>query len=328
MGETVSGGQNISETIGVQTVYFVANGTNPTNFGFRVTGATTGVLEIDNVSVKQVDPNDRWTTSLAKNVSGWLIENDVASCDGTQSTNSGFIQASVFESGKNYMLKFDLTSNGQGIKFWVNGSQNIFSAALASGSYKYEFTTTVSGSAYFEATANFVGTLDNVSVVEVQGDKPRLDYDPLNPTCPHLLLEPQSTNLVTFSEDFSQSVWTKASVSITSNSITSPDGVKNGSTMTITGGSSDQRISANVTLSGTNTISVFAKAKDSNWISLRADSVANKWYDLQNGVLGSSTITTNLVSSSIDNFGNGWYRCSMTFTNSASTNVRSYPRRS
>lgn len=121
------------------------------------------------------------------------------------------------------MLNFDLTSNGQDIKFWVNGSQNIFSGALASGSYKYEFTTTVGGSAYFEATTNFVGTLDNISVVEVQGDRPRLSYDITNGVVedtPHLLLEPSATNLVTFSENFTD--WN--GYQATSNSTTAPDG--------------------------------------------------------------------------------------------------------
>jgi len=182
--------------------YFTANASSASYISI-LTSSSTLEFYVDNVSVKQVDPNDRWVTTLAKNVSGWLIENDVASCDGTQTTNSGFIQASVFESGKNYMLNFDLTSNGQDIKFWVNGSQNIFSGALASGSYKYEFTTTVGGSAYFEATANFVGTLDNISVVEVQGDRPRLSYDITNGVVedtPHLLLENSSTNLLNFSE--------------------------------------------------------------------------------------------------------------------------------
>ena len=34
---------------------------------------------------------------------------------------------------------------------------------------------------------NHQGLIENV-----QGDRPRLDYDPTNLTCPHLLLEPRS----------------------------------------------------------------------------------------------------------------------------------------
>ena len=38
----------------------------------------------------------------------------------------------------------------------------------------------------------------------------RLTYDPLNPECPSLLLEPTVTNNFTYSQDYSQSVWFKS----------------------------------------------------------------------------------------------------------------------
>ena len=40
--------------------------------------------------------------------------------------------------------------------------------------------------------------LDNVSIKQISNDTPRLDY---SGTEPSLLLEPQRTNLVTYSED-------------------------------------------------------------------------------------------------------------------------------
>ena len=42
----------------------------------------------------------------------------------------------------------------------------------------------------------------------VTGDTPRLDYS--DSSCPSLLLEPQRTNLIPYSEDFSQSYWNKS----------------------------------------------------------------------------------------------------------------------
>ena len=58
----------------------------------------------------------------------------------------------------------------------------------------------------------------------VSANTPRIDYsDSL--TEPSLLLEPQSTNLITYSEDFSQ--WNQQGASITSNSAISPDGTLN-----------------------------------------------------------------------------------------------------
>jgi hypothetical protein len=161
----------------------------------------------------------------------------------------------------------------------------------------------------------------NGLIEEVQEGVPRIDFTGDG----SLLLEPQRTNLITYSEDFSNAAWAKSNVSITSNSTTSPDGLSNGSLMTITGGTSDQRISDDVTYSGTNVFSIFAKANDSKWLSLRIGSSANKWFDLENGVLGNSTITTALVDSFIEDFGNGWYRCGIIFTDSSTTNTRIYP---
>jgi hypothetical protein len=55
---------------------------------------------------------------------------------------------------------------------------------------------------------------------------PRLNYpliDGVVNGCPSLLLEPQRTNLIQYSEDFSQGYWTKDGSSVTSG-FTSPDG--------------------------------------------------------------------------------------------------------
>jgi hypothetical protein len=306
---------------------------NGTYTAYGVAGAATFRLRsqgfngrIQNVSVKQVDPNDKWT--LASN---WSYATNKITSDGSQTGNVSLTQANSIMgtvTGKVYQVKFTISDYSAGT---INAHIQGQGSTNVTGNGEKKVIVTASSASYginMYADSNFAGSVSNISVVEVQGDRPRLSYDITNGVVedkPHLLLEPSATNLFTFSEDFSQSVWTKASVSITSNSIISPDGTQNASTMTITGGTSDQRIHTNITFSGTNTVSVFAKAKDSKFLSIRVDSLANKWYDLENGTLGGSTITTNLVNSSIDNFGNGWYRCSMTFTNSASTNVRIYP---
>ena len=69
-------------------------------------------------------------------------------------------------------------------------------------------------------------SIDNVSVKEVTTatNTPRIDYSTGEKA---FLLEPQSTNLINYSEDFSNSSWGKTNSSITSNSIISPDGTLN-----------------------------------------------------------------------------------------------------
>jgi hypothetical protein len=68
---------------------------------------------------------------------------------------------------------------------------------------------------------------------------PRLDYPLLDGVvqgCPTLLLEPQRTNLVTYSEDFSQSYWNKLNnVTVSSEKVISPDGTLNASQLVFDG---------------------------------------------------------------------------------------------
>ena len=164
----------------------------------------------------------------------------------------------------------------------------------------------------------------NGLIEDVATGVPRLDYT--NGGCPELLLEPQSTNEITYSEDFTDASWSKSDTTITANAILSPDGSVNASLIDITSGTSDQRISTAINMSGTYSFSVFAKANASHWISLRIGSTANIWFDLQNGVVGSSTITTTFIDASIEDYGNGWYRCTLIYSATGTgVTARIYP---
>ena len=61
---------------------------------------------------------------------------------------------------------------------------------------------------------------------EKSADEIRFDYT--FASCPDILTEPQSTNLITYSEDFSDSSWDKnGTVSVLANQSISPDGLNN-----------------------------------------------------------------------------------------------------
>jgi hypothetical protein len=64
---------------------------------------------------------------------------------------------------------------------------------------------------------NSLGLIESVAA-----NVPSLDYTDGN--CPSLLLEPQGTNLVTYSQDFSDSSWIKTNTTINSNVVASPSG--------------------------------------------------------------------------------------------------------
>ena len=139
-------------------------------------------------------------------------------------------------------------------------------------------------------------------------DLPRLDW---SGSCPSLLLEPQRSNLLTYSEALSN--WTNIqNVTITDNDIISPDGSQNASRINETTDNSVHRIFLNPTVaSAKHSFSVFLKKGTRKWAYLRLDGAATEqrtWFDLENGVLG--TVNSDHIAS-IDDFGNGWYRCSV-----------------
>jgi hypothetical protein len=148
---------------------------------------------------------------------------------------------------------------------------------------------------------------------------PRLTYQNGGGGCPSLLLEKQSTNVLLNSEDLNS--WLKLDTSVTSNSTTSPDGTQNADTVTATGsGSLQHLIYQNLAFtSGTAyTMSVFAKANTSNFIQLvfAGDFINNNYanFNLSNGTITASAFVT----AKIENYGNGWYRCSISATAGAS----------
>ena len=80
------------------------------------------------------------------------------------------------------------------------------------------------------------------------------------------MLEPASTNLITYSEDFSQSVWNKQNSSITSNYAVSPDGLNNATRFLTTSNAASflQVLSLAISNSTSYTISVYAKSNNNN----------------------------------------------------------------
>lgn len=156
---------------------------------------------------------------------------------------------------------------------------------------------------------------ENGLIETVANNVPRLDYT--DGGCPVLLTEPQSTNLVPYSEDFSQ--WTTEYATITSNSITSPDGSTNADKLVATASVQRQGIKFSLTPSGDVVQSVFAKKGEYSVIQISDGRAPNLYanFDLENGVLGSYVDCTP----SIEPFANGWYRCVVTYNSTLDINV-------
>ena len=148
----------------------------------------------------------------------------------------------------------------------------------------------------------------------VSSNVPRLDY--LGSTCPKLQLEPQRTNSVTFSEQTDNAAWTKSDTTITANAVTSPSGYQDADKLIANTTNASHFIQQNFTPSSATsyTLSTYAKAGEYNFIGLQiAFGGINAYasYNLSTGVVfqsgGGATAT-------IQNAGNGWYRCFITAT--------------
>ncbi len=144
---------------------------------------------------------------------------------------------------------------------------------------------------------------------------PRLDYS--NGTCPSLLVEPQRTNRLTYSSSFDNAAWTIFNCIVTANSVISPSGIQDGDTLTSTNSGAGFYQALSVA-SGVYTISVYAKKGTKNWLSFVDVAGANYrcWFNLDTGTLGTVTNGT----ATIEDAGNGWWRCTYTSSTSLSGN--------
>ena len=166
------------------------------------------------------------------------------------------------------------------------------------------------------ARASAATRINKYGLIEtVASGQSRLNYpliDGVVKGCPSHILEPARTNSLPYSQDFSNAAWLKSNVTIISNSIISPDGTLNADELQVT--SSGGNIYDNVGNTGDGVFSVFAKYKDTQFIRLRSTS-SYAYFDIKNGIVGS---TLSVLGTKIENYGNGWYKCSVIGNNTNS----------
>ena len=155
-------------------------------------------------------------------------------------------------------------------------------------------------------------------IESVLADVPRLNYEVTNgvvDSCPHLLLEMNSTNMVVQSNNFTTGGWGVFNVSVTSNNTTSPEGKINASKVTTTSASSHSLyLNLTTTASTVYTFSFFAKRGTMTDLKYRV-------YDLSNS--GDIIAPTSYYSQTSNQY---WQRISVSFTTpSGCTSARVYP---
>lgn len=193
---------------------------------------------------------------------------------------------------------------------------------------------TTAGSIYIQdaqlekglVATSYIETTTAAASAGILGDMPRLDYSG-GASCPSLLLEPARTNVVPFSEHLESSDWAKTRCTIEDNSTTSPEGVNNASKMTSTD-ANESYIQDNLSFTGSTIVwSFFAKKGDLDYChGLVWDLSANgcrQWFNLNDGTVGGSTTFGSgysVSSATIEDYGSGWYRCTMIVSGSSGSN--------
>jgi len=183
------------------------------------------------------------------------------------------------------------------------------------------------------STATFLGSNDLLQTAA--SGVPRIDY--VGNSSGHILLEPSRTNVFRFSNTLSNNSWwsernTLAALTSSDKNITSPTGTDNDAwTLTTTSGTGVTRVGMRMRNSGANnhtidastskTVSIFVKKSSYDFVHLettqfQSDMNGRSWFNISNGTLG--TKDANHTSAKIEDYKNGWYRCSVTITAPAS----------
>ena len=122
-------------------------------------------------------------------------------------------------------------------------------------------------------------------------------------------------NLLTYSQDFSNAVWVKSAATISADAIAAPDGTLTADKIVENSATATHFVYNPIAVnSGSFTFTVYAKAGERSWIYVR--NTIGAYFNLSSGAIG--TIDSG-VNAAIINVGNGWYRCSITSTQSAGT---------
>jgi hypothetical protein len=269
----------------------------------------------------------------------------------TSSATTYYETGFTVSTGKTYKASFTLSDYSGSSTMGFSNQGGVPSSIRLSGN------GSVSG--YFTATANAqlqlygldtnTGTFSDVSVKEVTTSDmdftratsanrvnpsglvdgvtenlPRLDYR-VSESCPHILVEPQRTNICLRSQQINESPWSASNVTVNANSVVSPNGVQNAEKVQKDGVSANDRIEQTITVSNSTEYSISAFLKNNNnptggktTLAFRVSggTLFRKGYEWTGSALAATTTYASGTRTNefIEDYGNGWYRVGFSFT--------------
>ena len=254
--------------------------------------------------------------------SDWSIAGGVASA--TNSTNDNLRQNRTLVDGKSYLITFTIVSISSGaVLVRFGGDTQVSSEEFSEvGTYTVILeANSTSTSFIIRSRDSFTGSIDNVSVKEILGN---YAIQTTSTKRPVLARHPEGgiRNLLSYTQEFDD--WSKSNATVTANQATAPDGTNTGYKVNETAATTSHYIFQSgftFTLGEEYTQSVYAKAGTNNIVQVLGTSAvfgSQAWanFDLSDGTIGSKG---NATAAAIQSVGEGWYRCSITITVTATS---------
>ena len=273
----------------------------------------------------QADPfggSDAWKWEATGAATIQLTQNPAGSAERTVSIYAKSGNITSFSLWIGSAVTFNLSSGtitaGTGTITSVGNGWYRCTATAAATSHNPYFVATTAGDHIFVAFAqmengdiatSYIPTTTAAVSVGPTANTARLDY--LGSTCPRLLLEPQRTNTITFSESFDNAGWSKLNATITANNTVSPDGYTNADRITDDAVNASHAVYRSGWDTTQRTASVYAKAGTSSKVYIINGTTGTGVF----ADLSTATFTaTGTFTGTLTNVGNGWYRITATHT--------------
>jgi hypothetical protein len=170
----------------------------------------------------------------------------------------------------------------------------------------------------------------NGDIAVVNANLPRFDYDPITLACKGLLVEETRTNILSYTEMFSDAAWSKSNCSVTPNTAISPDGTQNAD-LYLPSATPAQLIQGTTKAASAITYTFSFYAKASGFSNLRTflygASNANRGeatFNVSNGTVSAIASIGNFTSTSatITLIKNSYYRCTVTTTSNTDISIQ------
>ena len=210
-----------------------------------------------------------------------------------------------------YLASYLLTAGGTSVNPLISFAPSTSTNFAGNG---------ISGGYIFGAQLDQGSTATEYFPTTTRLNIPRIDYT--NGSCPSLLVEPQRTNLFTYSEQFDNIAWTKVLSTITANDTTSPSGIVNADKYipNTTNAFHPVYQTRTITSGVSYSFSIYVKSAGYNFLLINTVAGSSSGnvgplFDLSNGTLIGS-LGGNNYNAKITSVGNSWYKIDFSYITS------------